>query len=123
MSNKIGRLLKRLEEDHRCLIVSSFNQILTLPYETIQYIHTEKNYVIIHSNKEYKVRSTFKDIEKKIKNNTFITISYGILVNMHYIKHINLKEMYIILADNTQLSLSYKYKTKVKNAYQEYKIQ
>lgn len=42
---------------------------------------------------------------------------------MHYIKHINLKEMYIILADNTQLSLSYKYKTKVKNAYQEYKIQ
>ena len=123
MSNKVGRLLKRLEEDHRCLIVSSFNQILTLPYETIQYIHTEKNYVIIHSNKEYKVRSTFKDIEKKIKNNTFITISYGILVNMHYIKHINLKEMYIILADNTQLSLSYKYKTKVKNAYQEYKIQ
>ena len=123
MSNKVGRLLKRLEEDHRCLIVSSFNQILTLPYETIQYIHTEKNYVIIHSNKEYKVRSTFKDIEKKIKNNTFITISYGILVNMHYIKHINLKEKYIILADNTQLSLSYKYKTKVKNAYQEYKIQ
>lgn len=40
MSNKVGRLLKRLEEDHRCLIVSSFNQILTLPYETIQYIHT-----------------------------------------------------------------------------------
>lgn len=27
MSNKVGRLLKRLEEDHRCLIVSSFNQI------------------------------------------------------------------------------------------------
>ena len=123
MANKINRFLKRLEEDHRCIIVSSFNQILTLPYETIQYIHTEKNYVIIHSNKEYKVRSTFKDIEKKIKNNTFITISYGILVNMQYIKHINLKEMYIFLNDNTQLSLSYKYKTKVKNAYQEYKIQ
>lgn len=51
--------------------------------------------MIIHSNQEYKVRSTFKDIEKKIKNNTFITISYGILVNMQYIKHINLKEMYI----------------------------
>ena len=74
-------------------------------------------------NMMMQARKMQKDIEKKIKNNTFITISYGILVNMHYIKHINLKEMYIILADNTQLSLSYKYKTKVKNAYQEYKIQ
>lgn len=123
MKNKITRLLKKLEQDHKCLIVSSFNQILTLPYETIQYIHTDKNYVIIHSNKEYKVRSTFKEMEKKIKNDTFITVSYGILVNMQYIKHINLKEMCIILEDNTRLSLSYKYKSKVKNAYQEYKIQ
>lgn len=123
MHNKINRLLNKLEQDHKCLIVSSFNQIVTLPYETIRYIHTEKNYVIIHSNKEYKIRSTFKDMEKKIKHDTFITISYGILVNMQYIKHINLKEMSIILDDNTQLSLSYKYKTKVKNAYQEYKIQ
>lgn len=123
MSNKIHRLLNRLEEDHHHLEIHSPNQHLSIAYENIRYIDTDKNYIIVHSHKEYKMRDTFKHIEKIVKNTMFITISYGILVNMRYIKHMNLKEMEIILDDNTRLSLSYKYKAKVKNAYQEYKIQ
>ena len=42
---------------------------------------------------------------------------------MRYIQYINLKEMRVILEDETQLPLSYKYKNSVKEAYQEYKIQ
>ena len=82
----------------------------------------DKNYIVIHGREEYKIRSTFKDFIKKIKKNDFITISYGILVNMRYVQYINLKEMMVVLENEIQLPLSYKYKNSVKEAYQEYKI-
>lgn len=63
-----------------------------------------------------------KILFKKIKKNDFITISYGILVNMRYVQYINLKEMMVVLENEIQLPLSYKYKNSVKEAYQEYKI-
>ena len=121
--NKMNRLLKKLESDHDRIIVESGNRIVAIYYDDIQYIHTDKNYIVIHGREEYKIRSTFKDFIKKIKKNDFITISYGILVNMRYVQYINLKEMMVVLENEIQLPLSYKYKTKVKNAYQEYKIQ
>ena len=67
----------------------------------------DKNYIVIHGREEYKIRSTFKDFIKKIKKNDFITISYGILVNMRYVQYINLKEMMVVLENEIQLPLSY----------------
>lgn len=121
--NKMKRLLKKLEADHDRIIVESGNQIIAIYYDDIQYIHIDKNYIIIHGKEEYRIRSTFKEMLKKIKKNNFITISYGILVNMRYIQYINLKEMRVVLENEIQLPLSYKYKNSVKEAYQEYKIQ
>ena len=128
--NKMNRLLKKLESDHdriivesgNRIIVESGNRIVAIYYDDIQYIHTDKNYIVIHGREEYKIRSTFKDFIKKIKKNDFITISYGILVNMRYVQYINLKEMMVVLENEIQLPLSYKYKNSVKEAYQEYKI-
>lgn len=120
--NKMKRLLKKLESDHDKMILESGNQIISIYYDDIQYISTDKNYIIIHGKEEYKIRSTFKDILKKIKKNIFITVSYGILVNMKYISYINLKEMMVVLENDIQFPLSYKYKNTVKEAYQEYKI-
>lgn len=120
--NKMKRLLKKLESDHDKMILESGNQIISIYYDDIQYISTDKNYIIIHGKEEYKIRSTFKEILKKIKKNIFITVSYGILVNMKYISYINLKEMMVVLENDMQFPLSYKYKNTVKEAYQEYKI-
>lgn len=120
--NKMKRLLKKLESDHDRMILESGNQIISIYYDDIQYISTDKNYIIIHGKEEYKIRSTFKEILKKIKKNIFITVSYGILVNMKYISYINLKEMMVVLENDMQFPLSYKYKNTVKEAYQEYKI-
>ena len=120
--NKMKRLIKKLESDHDKMILESGNQIISIYYDDIQYISTDKNYIIIHGKEEYKIRSTFKEILKKIKKNIFITVSYGILVNMKYISYINLKEMMVVLENDMQFPLSYKYKNTVKEAYQEYKI-
>ena len=143
--NKMNRLLKKLESDHDRIIVESGNRIVAIYYDDIQYIHTDKNYIVIHGREEYKIRSTFKDFIKKIKKNQLIEIdgicyylksadeldtAYqlilsrddGILVNMRYVQYINLKEMMVVLENEIQLPLSYKYKNSVKEAYQEYKI-
>lgn len=117
---KLNRIINKLEQ--KPLTISSHNQILTLPYESIKYIHTQKNYVIIHGKEEYKIRISFKEILNKIQNPYFITIYYGIVVNMQYIKHINLKTKEVILKDDKTLPLSDKYKYYVKEQYQKYKI-
>ena len=67
--NKMNRLLKKLESDHDRIIVESGNRIVAIYYDDIQYIHTDKNYIVIHGREEYKIRSTFKDFIKKIKKN------------------------------------------------------
>ena len=117
--NKMNRLLKKIRIRSRSNYCRSGNRIVAIYYDDIQYIHTDKNYIVIHGREEYKIRSTFKDFIKKIKKNDFITISYGILVNMRYVQYINLKEMMVVLENEIQLPLSYKYKNSVKEAYQE----
>ena len=59
-----------------------------------------------------------------LSNNLSLTTIIGsaILVNMRYVQYINLKEMMVVLENEIQLPLSYKYKNSVKEAYQEYKI-
>ena len=125
-----------LEEIHNCLQeyemfeVSYFQEakllIDEIDYFDVVYIDYEMENmtafeffkeIVIHGREEYKIRSTFKDFIKKIKKNDFITISYGILVNMRYVQYINLKEMMVVLENEIQLPLSYKYKNSVKEAY------
>ena len=45
---------------------------------------------------------------------------YGILVNMRYVQYINLKEMMVVLENEIQLPLSYKYKKFCKRSEKRY---
>ena len=51
-----------------------------------------------------------------------MVISYGVIVNIEYIQHIDFKNMLVIMNDGLTLTLSKKYKETVKNKYREYKL-
>lgn len=117
------KLFKLFDHDqNNKLIIQSYNHIISLYYQDIKYLETKKNYIVIHALKEYKIRCTFKKILSLIDYKNFIVISYGVIVNIEYIQHIDFKNMLVIMNDGLTLSLSKKYKESVKNKYREYKL-
>ena len=65
---KLQEIVQRFRKEHPQvriqitieLIVESGNRIVAIYYDDIQYIHTDKNYIVIHGREEYKIRSTSK---------------------------------------------------------------
>lgn len=117
------KLFKLFDHDqNNKLIIQSYNHIISLYYQDIKYLETKKNYIVIHALKEYKIRCTFKKILTLIDYKNLMIISYGVIVNIEYIQHIDFKNMLVIMNDGLTLSLSKKYKESVKNKYREYKL-
>lgn len=119
----IEKILKELDDtNNRKLVIHSYNHIISVYYREIRYIETEKNYIIIHALTDFKIRSTFKKLLSLIHDNNFVIISYGVMVNLEYVMHVDLRNMLVVMSDGLALSLSKKYKEKVKNKYWEYKL-
>jgi len=117
------KLLSELKKkNNNKLIINSYNNIISIYYSDIRYIETDKNYIIIHALKDYKIRCTFKKILLMINNGNCLVISYGVIVNIEYVVHIDFKNMLVIMSDGLILSLSKKYKQDVRNKYREYRL-
>ena len=115
-------LVELKKKSNNKLVLHSYNNIISIYYSDIKYIETERNYIIIHALKDFKIRCTFKKILSLIDNRNCIAISYGIIVNIEYVMHIDFKNMIVILNDGLVLTLSKKYKKDVRNIYREYKL-
>lgn len=113
-------LLETLQKDQKKFIINTHNISISLYYDEIYYIHTDKNYVVVHAIENYRIRSTFKDIVNIINSDDFIIISYGVIVNIRHVKYLDLKKLIIILNNEVQLTISRKYKKKVREKYKEY---
>lgn len=122
-SVSMEKLLTELKKktNHK-LVLHSSNRIVSIYYRDVKYIETEKNYIVIHALKDFRIRCTFKKILSLIDYKNCIAISYGIIVNMEYVMHIDFKNMLVILNDGLVLTLSKKYKEDVRNIYREYKL-
>lgn len=115
-------LVELKKKSNNKLVLNSYNNIVSIYYSDIKYIETERNYIIIHALKDYKIRCTFKKILSLIDNRNCIAISYGIIVNIEYVMHIDFKNMLVIMNDGLVLTLSKKYKKDVRSIYREYKL-
>ncbi|MGN1182084.1 MAG: LytTR family transcriptional regulator DNA-binding domain-containing protein, partial [Faecalibacillus sp.] len=116
----LNKIMKALSwENHQKLIITWNKKVVSFYYREIKYIQTNKNYVMIHTIKDTKIRSTFKNILKLIKNDDFIVISYGIIVNMRYIKCIDFQTRLLTMDNYETFSLSRKYIKDVKEKYQK----
>lgn len=117
----VEKILRELDEiNNEKLVIQSYNHIISVCYREIRYIETEKNYIIIHALTDFKIRCTFKKLVSLINHNHFVIVSYGMMVNIEYVMHIDLKNMLVVMDGGLALSLSRKYKEKVKKKYQEY---
>lgn len=100
------------------LVLVLKKQIISLFYDDIIYMETNKNYIIIHAYKDYKIRMTFKKLLSLVNCEHFVTISYGVIVNIKYVSFVDFKKMCVVLENQKILSISRRYQKAVKEKCQ-----
>lgn len=92
---------------------------LLLPVSSIDYIETDKHYLILHSDeKEYRIRRKLSDFLKEFSTHNFSPISQSFAVNLTYVK--SLSSDYIILQNDKQLIPSRSFKSRFKEDFFRY---
>ncbi len=110
---KIDSLFKTLNSKKEFLeriVVKQNQKIIIIPVEEIKYLEAQDDYVMIYSEKgNFLKEKTMKYFEENLKINNFIRIHRSYIVNISYIKQIELfeKDSYkVILINGTKLPVS-----------------
>jgi DNA-binding LytR/AlgR family response regulator len=82
----------------------------------IQFIESNRNRVIIHTNKEsYTSNENVSSLDEKLRNDGFARISRYYIVNIYHVKEIKVKKL--ILQTGEELIYSEKYRDNIKEEY------
>lgn len=101
--------------------ILSLNKYLTLEFKNINYIETQSNYLIIHTNKKsYQIRSSFKSILDQFDKLSFVIPVYGVIINVEYVEFIDFHHSTIHLKNGVIFSISRSKKRGVIETYAKY---
>lgn len=116
-------LLQKLYTYQSKLILHSVNRELALPIKDIKYVEVDKNYIVVHGNDVYRIRSAFSTVVDTLKKHQFVMPIYGTLINIEYIKYINYSNFTLVTLDNKEFIISRRQKKEVIDRYRQYKSQ
>ena len=103
IEDQLPELLERI-------VVKDGSKITIIPVETLKWLEAQDDYVRIHSEGgRFMKKKTMKFFEDHLNNNMFIRIHRSSIININFIKQMELyeKDSYrVILKDETKLSVS-----------------
>lgn len=123
LPDMMKKLLSRLYQQRSRLRISSANKEISIPFDDISYVKTDKNYLIVYGTAAYRVRCAFAAILDEFKNQAFVMPVYGTLINISYIKYIDFTNSIIITLDNKEIVISRGRKQETIEKYRAYKRQ
>ena len=111
-----------LNDENNDVIFKDSNKKLVLNKDKIRIIETHsKNNLVIHEDKQYIIRATFKSIKDIFMNDCdYIMPTYGKFINCKYIKFFNYSDSTIEMIDSTLIPISRAYKKESEKKYGEY---
>ncbi|NGP77047.1 response regulator transcription factor [Balneolaceae bacterium YR4-1] len=117
MSGKIEDLLEYLDESggpQSRILVKSSGRYFFLKATDIDWIESSGNYVRIHSGgKNYLIRETMKNMEKKLDSDTFFRIHRSTIINVEKVKELEQwfhGDYQVIMYNDHKLTMSRNYK-------------
>ncbi|MCP4723840.1 MAG: response regulator [bacterium] len=124
ITTRFKELLHELKTSQKFLerlVIKSEGRIFFVKTEEISWIEAAGNYVTVHVNgEEHLIRDTMNCMERKLDPEKFIRIHRSRIVNIEHIKEIQPfynGENLIILNSGTELTLSRKYREKLKELF------
>ena len=69
----LDRAVNKIMQNEKHLVLNTFDEMIRIPLHEIIYIDVDRNYVTVHSNKDYTVKFTIADrpILKNLSSNSF----------------------------------------------------
>ena len=123
-THRLQELLHEVRPEEKYLdrlIIKSEGRIYFLKTDEIHWIEAAGNYINLHVGKEtHLMRETMNGIEKKLDPSQFFRIHRSKIINIEQLKEVKTwfnGEYLIILKDNTQLTLSRKYRDHFKELF------
>lgn len=120
VTNLLNRLDTESKRKKSLFNLKIENRVIEIDINTVTYIESYKNDIIIHDriNEKRQVRCKISEAEKQLYNSKIIRIQNGYLVNCRFISKVTSRD--VILTDGTHLSLSRSRIDFVINEYQNF---
>ncbi len=124
ITDRFHELIQELKPNQRYmerLVIKSEGRIFFVKTDEISWIEAAGNYVTVHVNgEEHLIRDTMNSMERKLNPEKFMRIHRSRIVNIEHVKEIQPfynGENLIILNNGTELTLSRKYREKLKEFF------
>ncbi len=98
----LDRALEKRRQQERCLNLELSGELVRIALYEIRYLDVRQNYVTVHGKREYTVKCSLGEFEKKL-DERFYRVGRGLLVNLKYIQRVTRTE--VRLSDGTVLPL------------------
>jgi len=113
----INKAVKELQARmNKTYLIQTRDKTKVIKLSEIQFIESNRNSVIIHTNKEtYTSNESISSVVDKLGKDGFVRISRYYIANIYYVKEIGVKTL--ILVSGEELKYSEKYRDNIKKEY------
>ncbi len=121
MLPKVMKKLRMVLNQNGRFMLDGKNDNESIPIESICYIMSDRHNIVVNTTKYcYEVRKTMTETEKELLQYDFVRIHKKYLVNLKYIKKVNMREETVSLINDITLDMSRRCKELVLESFKQY---
>ncbi len=88
----LDKAVAKLKINERCILVRQSDEIVRVPLYSIRYIEVRLNYITVHADEEYTVKSTLSAFSKEL-DEYFYRIGRSYIINLRFIRRVRKNEV------------------------------
>ena len=90
----LDRAVDKLKRNERALILDLGYESARVPLYEIRYAEVQRNYVTVHADTDYTIKTTLNEIEQQLDDKFFRT-GRSYIINLKYIRRVTKTEIYL----------------------------
>lgn len=119
INNAVKEIQVRMNKTY---LIQTRDKTKAIRLSEIQFIESNRNRVIIHTNKElYTNNESISSVEEKLRKDGFVRISRYYIANVYHVKEIDAKKL--VLITGKELNYSEKYRDNIKKEYLKFMME
>ncbi len=88
----LDKAAAKLKINERCLLVRQSDEIARVPLYSIRFIEVQLNYITVHADENYTVKSTLSAVSKEL-DEYFYRIGRSYIINLRFVRRVRKNEV------------------------------
>lgn len=98
----LDKAAAKLKINERCILIRQTDEIVRVPLYSIRYIEVRLNYITIHADEDYTVKSTLSAVSKEL-DEYFYRIGRSYIINLRFIRRVRKNEVLLSCGESIPL--------------------